>query len=337
VQETQLGKLLDRIKSLKVSTVYLQAFADPDGNGAADSVYFPNRHLPMRADLFNRVAWQLRTRTGVKVFAWMPLLSFELPPGSLSENMRVASDEHSKSKDGYPRLSPFDPKTRKLIAEIYEDLGKHAIFDGILFHDDATLNDYEDASPEALDYYRKVWGLPNSISEIRRDPVLLKEWTSQKTRYLTEFSLEIARVVRQFQPQLKTARNLYAEVALNPDSEERFAQSLPDFLSSYDYTAIMAMPYMENVEQPLPWLKGLIQEVAKRPLALQKTVFELQSIDWRTSKKVDSEMLVKQMKLLQLEGALNFGYYPDDFLNDSPSFDVIKPYFSLQVFPFTGK
>jgi poly-beta-1,6-N-acetyl-D-glucosamine N-deacetylase len=337
VQENQLGRLLDRIKSLKVTTVYLQAFADPDGNGAADSVYFPNRHLPMRADLFSRVAWQLRTRAGVKVFAWMPLLAFELPPGSLSENMRVASDENMKSKDRYPRLSPFDPKVRQLIAEIYEDLGKNAIFDGILFHDDATLNEYEDASPEALDYYSREWGLPKSISEIRRDPVLLKNWTIHKTRYLTEFSLEISNVVRQFQPQLKTARNLYAEVALNPDSEERFAQSLTDFLARYDYTAVMAMPYMENASQPLPWLKNLVMEVAKQPNALQKTVFELQSFDWRTSKKVDSQMLVKQMKLLQLQGALNFGYYPDDFMNDSPSFDVIKPYFSLQVFPFTGK
>jgi biofilm PGA synthesis lipoprotein PgaB len=337
LQEENLGKLLDRVKSMKVSTVYLQAFADPDGNGAADSVYFPNRHLPMRADLFNRVAWQLSSRANVKVFAWMPLLAFELPPGELLANDRVESVANTKSKDSYPRLSPFDPHVRQMIAEIYEDLAKHAIFDGILFHDDATLSDYEDASPQALDYYSKEWGLPKSISEIRSNPVLLKKWTRHKTRFLTEFSLELAKVVRQFQPQLKTARNLYAEVALNPDSEEWFAQSLPDFLNNYDYTAVMAMPYMENAKQPLPWLKNLVQEVAKQPQALQKTVFELQSFDWRTSKKVDSHVLAKQMKLLQLQGALNFGYYPDDFLNDSPSFEAIKPFFSLQVFPFIEK
>jgi biofilm PGA synthesis lipoprotein PgaB len=337
LQEEHLGKLLDRVKSMKVTTVYLQAFADPDGNGAADSVYFPNRHLPMRADLFSRVSWQLISRAGVKVFAWMPLLAFELPLGNQLANHRVASDANTKSKDSYSRLSPFDPKVRQLIAEIYEDLAKHAIFDGILFHDDATLSDYEDASPWALDYYSREWGLPKSISEIRRNPVFLKKWTSHKTRFLTEFSLELADVVRQFQPQLKTARNLYAEVVLNPDSEEWFAQSLPDFLNNYDYTAVMAMPYMENAEKPLSWLINLVQEVAKQPHALQKAVFELQSIDWRTSKKVDSHELAKQMKLLQLQGALNFGYYPDDFLNDSPSFDLIKPFFSLQVFPFSGK
>ncbi|WP_230369807.1 poly-beta-1,6-N-acetyl-D-glucosamine N-deacetylase PgaB [Paludibacterium denitrificans] len=55
-QEENLGKLLDRVKAMGPSVVYLQAFADPDGNGAADALYFPNRHLPMRADLFSRVA-----------------------------------------------------------------------------------------------------------------------------------------------------------------------------------------------------------------------------------------------------------------------------------------
>jgi biofilm PGA synthesis lipoprotein PgaB len=267
----------------------------------------------------------------------MPLLAFELPAGEPLAINQVKSDAKTKSKDSYPRLSPFDPKVRQLITEIYEDLAKHANFDGILFHDDATLSDFEDASPQALDYYSKEWGLPKSISEIRKNPVLLKKWTSNKTGFLTQFSLELANVVRQSHPQLKTARNLYAEVVLHPDSEEWFAQSLPSFLNNYDYTAVMAMPYMENAEQPLPWLKNLVQEVAKQPQALKKTVFELQSFDWRTSKKVDSHILAQQMKLLQLQGALNFGYYPDDFLNDSPSFDVIKPYFSLQVFPFIEK
>jgi biofilm PGA synthesis lipoprotein PgaB len=42
-QERNLGHLLDRITFLGVNTVYLQAFADPDGDGAADAVYFPSR------------------------------------------------------------------------------------------------------------------------------------------------------------------------------------------------------------------------------------------------------------------------------------------------------
>jgi poly-beta-1,6-N-acetyl-D-glucosamine N-deacetylase PgaB len=77
-QNRNLGFLLDRIKRFKINTVYLQAFADPDGDGNVDALYFPNRHLPMRADLFNRVAWQLRISSGVIGDAWMPVMAFDL-------------------------------------------------------------------------------------------------------------------------------------------------------------------------------------------------------------------------------------------------------------------
>ena len=59
-----LDALIERVATLGPSHVYLQAYADPDGDGVAEALYFPNRHLPMRADLFNRVAWQLSTRAG---------------------------------------------------------------------------------------------------------------------------------------------------------------------------------------------------------------------------------------------------------------------------------
>lgn len=77
-QDINLGKLVQRMADMGANTVFLQAFADPQGDGLVHSLYFPNRHLPVRADIFDRVAWQLRTRANVKVFAWMPVLSFGL-------------------------------------------------------------------------------------------------------------------------------------------------------------------------------------------------------------------------------------------------------------------
>ncbi|SUV88366.1 hemin storage protein [Bordetella pertussis] len=81
-QNRNLGQLIDRMKDLAPSAVYLQAFAYPKGDGDITEVYFPNRHLPMRADLFNRVAWQLKTRAGVMVYAWLPVLTFSVPPAT---------------------------------------------------------------------------------------------------------------------------------------------------------------------------------------------------------------------------------------------------------------
>jgi biofilm PGA synthesis lipoprotein PgaB len=327
-QEKNLGLLLDRIKALGVNTVYLQAYADPDGDGAADALYFPNRHLPMRADLFNRVAWQLRTRTGARVYAWMPLLAFELPASHPVAAHRVVTADGGSP--GYPRLSPFDAEARRVIKEIYEDLAKSAPIAGLLFHDDATLSDFEDASPAALQVYARDWQLSGSIQAIRADAKAMKIWTDKKTAALTAFSLELAGVVRRYQPDIRTARNLYAATVMTPESQEWFAQTLPDFLAAYDYAALMAMPYMENAADPQLWLDTLFDRVAAIPGALDKTVFELQARDWRNNQPVASTVLARQIRALRLRGAHHIGYYPDDFLVDQPAITLIQPAMSQQ-------
>ena len=81
---------------------------------------------------------------------------------------------------------------------------------------------------------------------------------------------------------MKTARNIFAEPMLNPESEAWFAQNLDDFLGAYDWTAPMAMPLMEkqSLQQSGAWLETLVATVKSRPGALDRTVFELQARDW---------------------------------------------------------
>lgn len=335
-QEANLSLLLDRIVRLRPTTVYLQAYADPDGDGVADMVYFPNRHLPLRADLFSRVAWQLRTRANVKVFAWMPVMAFRLPstdPASSHVVTVMPGAPAAASRGRYHRLSLFDPLVRKTITEIYEDLGKHAMFAGILFHDDATLSDYEDASPAALRHYQENWHMPASVQAIRQDADLRRRWTEQKTAYINAFTVSLIQTLRNYQPALMSARNLYAQPILNPASEEWFAQTLPSFLATYDYTAVMAMPYMEEANHPDQWLTQLVNTVKKQPGALKKTVFELQSHDWKNHHPISAETLVAQWRVLHLAGARHWGYYPDDFLQNQPAENVIKPAISVETFP----
>ncbi|HEV7822824.1 MAG TPA: poly-beta-1,6-N-acetyl-D-glucosamine N-deacetylase PgaB, partial [Burkholderiales bacterium] len=333
-QQANVGRLLDRIRALRVSTVYLQAFSDPDGNGQAGAVYFPNRHLPMRADLFSHVAWQLHTRALVKVYAWMPVLAFELPSTSPVAEYTVHSSNPDALSSGnrYRRLTPFSAEVRDVIGEIYEDLARHARIDGLLFHDDATLDDFEDDGPAARQTYAE-WGLPASIDAIRTDPLLLGQWTRRKSEALTAFTSELAQRVRRYQGSIKTARNLYARPVLEPQSEARFAQSLPDFLSAYDYTALMAMPFLEGVANPDAWFEMLVRKVASHPDGLARTVFELQSLDWKSGKPVAPAILAAQLRRLQRLGAVNLGYYPDDFIADHPPLAAIKPALSLQNFP----
>src|SRR5579859_7260928 len=272
-QQANIGRLLDRIRALRVTAVYLQAFSDPDGNGQADAVYFPNRHLPMRADLFSHVAWQLHTRALVSVYAWMPVLAFDLPSNNPLAELTVRSADPAAPASGgrYRRLTPFNAEVRDTIGEIYEDLARHARFDGLLFHDDATLDDFEDAGPDAQQAYA-AWGMPASIEAIRTDPSLLERWTQGKIATLIAFTGELTQRVRRYQGSIKTARNLYARPVMEPQSRMRFSQALPDFLSAYDYTALMAMPRLEGAARPDTWLETLVRKVAAQPEGLKRTV-----------------------------------------------------------------
>lgn len=323
-QEQNLGKELDRIKSMQISTVILQAYADPDGDGAADAVYFPNRHLPVRADLFNRVAWQLKTRAGVRVYAWLPVLAFVLPQDTTLSHVSTADGVDSLR---YPRLSPFDAKNVALISDVYEDLASSSHFAGILFHDDAVLSDLEDASAPALDYYASQWGLPRDIEQIRdRYP---QEFAKHKTDHLIALTQQLAAAVRQYVPMVKTARNIYAPLLIEPASEAWFAQSYPRFLQAYDYTALLAMPYLEKADDPTAWLSRVTDAVAQYPNGLDRTLFELQTVDWHSGEKVSDAELAAQIDLLLNLGARHIAYYPDDFPAGRPDMQVLRERLSL--------
>jgi poly-beta-1,6-N-acetyl-D-glucosamine N-deacetylase len=342
-QDKNLGVLVQRVRDLAINTVYLQAFADPEGTGLVRQVYFPNRELPVRADLFNRVAWQLRTRAHVRVYAWMPVLAIDF--GDKAKLQRVTAWQSGAAparpdQNNYVRLSPFDPAARQRIRALYEDLAANASFDGLLFHDDAILSDYEDASAPALDAYARA-GLPRSIAAIRADPKLLARWTSLKTDALIQFTQELATTVRRYRLPLHTARNIYARPLIEPDSAAWFAQDYDRFLAAYDYVAVMAMPRLEQVpdKDANAWLHQLATIAATRPDGMAKTVFELQSVDWRkpataAERAIPSELLAQEMRELQRWGANNLAYYPDDFLRDQPRAVTIHPAFSLQSHPY---
>jgi len=106
--EPGLNRLLEHIRALGVETVVLQAFAQPARSGRIEAVYFPNRQLPMRADLLNPVAWRIATSTQARVYASMPLEGFALDP------------------------MPEDPDAQLRVGELFEDLGKAAYFQGLL-------------------------------------------------------------------------------------------------------------------------------------------------------------------------------------------------------------
>ncbi|TAG03674.1 MAG: poly-beta-1,6-N-acetyl-D-glucosamine N-deacetylase PgaB [Betaproteobacteria bacterium] len=80
--ESALALILERTLSLKPSIVILRASGKNVGPNARGSFLFWNSVVPVSANLLNRVAWQLRTRAGVRVFV-------EDPTASMSEQDRL--------------------------------------------------------------------------------------------------------------------------------------------------------------------------------------------------------------------------------------------------------
>ncbi|WAR46868.1 poly-beta-1,6-N-acetyl-D-glucosamine N-deacetylase PgaB [Methylomonas rapida] len=324
-----LNALLERIKASGANTVFLQAYADPDGDGNADELYFPNRHLPVRRDLFNHVALQLRTKAGVKVYAWMPIMAYkaDVPLKWFVKEWREGGPKPARHI--YTRLSPFNPEARQYIGEIYEDLAKHCDFNGILFHDDGILSDFEDVSQPALDVTHKVWGLPAEFEAIHASSELRLRWAQHKTEWLGQFTDYLTDKVRYYRPYVKTARNLYALPLLKPYSEEWYAQSFPAFLKHYDYVAIEAMPFMEEADDPKKWLTELVKKTAEHPNGLDKMVFELQAVDWKKQQDIPMNVFTEQFQLLKKLGAKHIGYYPDNVHHDQPKLDALKKFFPV--------
>ena len=319
-QAKNLDKLIDRIYRYGVTTVYLQAFSDPDGDGVADALYFPNKYLPVRDDIFGRIAWQLQTRAGVKVYAWMPVLAFDLRKNVKEAEYVIDSRTGKPSTKAYLRLSPYNKQNVEIIKSIYNDLSFYAKFNGILFHDDAFLTDFEGAEGDHAEG-------------------MVSPQAKQKTQDLIQLTHQLTDALKPYflrgSYSLKTARNLYASVITNQNAEEWLAQNLKTLTDNYDTTAIMAMPYMEN-EQPISqeeayqWFVSLIENV-KTQAPLDKVLFEFQAVNWRTQKPIPESELIDWMTLLQKNHIYSYGYYPDNFLTNQPDMNKMKPYFSVNT------
>lgn len=133
-QERNLSALLDRVTALEPSHIFLEAGADPDGDGFADAAYFPTRHLPLRADLLSRVAWQLGSRAKVQVFA-------------LLQDLRLLPDQ---------------------AVQTYADLARHAAFDGLVFMQGAAQSEEDTArfvaATQVLADAARRWRAPLKIA-----------------------------------------------------------------------------------------------------------------------------------------------------------------------------
>ncbi len=126
--------------------------------------------------------------------------------------------------------------------------------------------------------------------------------------------------MRRDRPGIPIARNLFARVVLSPKAEVWYSQALENSLRNYDFTAIMAMPYMEQASDPKAFYADLVKKVLDRPGAIDRVVFELQTVDWRRDNaQLSTDEIVATIRQLYDLGAEHVAYYPDMLFQNHPA------------------
>jgi biofilm PGA synthesis lipoprotein PgaB len=333
-----LGKCIDRLVSLGVNTVFMQGFCDVQGTGNVSSLYFANSVLPVKMDFLNHAINRLKVR-GIKVYVWMPALSFELPNRQQNDELLVREFRHGqigKTTESYKRLSPFDSRSLEISRRIFRDLAANVHFDGVLFQDDVFLTDHEDFHPSAAAVFQKTLGMALTPATVQNDQIKT-QWIQLKTNTLDNYISELVRTIHIYRPTAKIARNIYSEAVTNPASQEWFAQNLEAYLRNYDYTVIMAYPQMEKIGgrwttlggrgKIKKWMQDLVDRVNIYQ-GLNKTIFKVQAFDWATDKWINEETLTNELSYLLSLGVLNVAYYPDGVTEDKPRRQDIAPIIS---------
>jgi biofilm PGA synthesis lipoprotein PgaB len=316
--ESTVTQLVARARGIDTDIIYLSGFSDKTGNHSAEALYFPNRALPVRANVLARAARLIRD-ADLAVHICMPVLGFTLPEQEKKRHLLVMESRHGNIRpvtDWYPRLSPFSPEARQLIEGIYTDLAAHVPFDGILFLNDAFLTDTEDFNLRATRYYRRM-GIrefaPEHLTDAQRTA-----WTAVKTKYINEMTLKLMQIVLKYRPRALCERALFASVLHNPDSETWFAQNFQSALRTYDRIVITVNPEGEAIDDPEDWVAELARRAKAFPFGAEKTVFQVQTYDEQRRRWLSESRIRSRLQALGREGAQHLCHYPDDITQGRP-------------------
>ncbi len=319
--DANVRSLIDRYQRLGINTIFLQAYSDPKGDGNIDSVYFYTNAAPVKAPIFDHIARKFRAE-GIYVYAWMPTLAAQwlLNDGS---NEVIAAEVGSKGS--YRRATPFSAEVRKSLHDLLSDLSMYSFLDGVVFQDDIFLNNSEDFSPAAKRVFSQNFGQPLT-AEVLKNPQLQTEWTKLKVNTLTDLTVELMGVVRQFKPYAKFARTIYPDAVMENGVQERYSQSYSQFLSTYDYTLVVpSSPREKQNLQSVQWMSDFAAAAMKQPGAADKLIFEVPTYNWEKKRWLLDNELKDYIKAIRLKGAILLGFYPDAVFNEKSGVLTLTP------------
>jgi len=260
-----VDRLVAKVRAAGANTVFLQALADPAGDGHYREAYFMNHQLPVRADIWSMVAHKFR-HAGIHVWLRAPVMNLSWEWERHPE-WRIPFRPKRRAGVQRPwhfRVSPDHPEARQAALDFFSDIAVYLPVEGILFDDDAYMAEGE---------------------RLRRNRPSTPGAKSEAIRKMIE---EVKAAVLAWRPHSAFGRNLYAPVAERDGVHPGFSQDLSQFLSDYDLTVVMAYARMEGHEKDATtWIRNLAGRLDRKAasIPLRKAgpppvMLKFQAYDW---------------------------------------------------------
>jgi biofilm PGA synthesis lipoprotein PgaB len=292
VTDGRVGRAIARVRSLGVTHVFLQALADPAGDGFLREAWFMNHQTGVRADLWAMVANRL-ARKGIKVWVRAPALNLSWVWAEQPE-WRVpcpVDPTGRRTPPWYYRLSPDLAEARAAAVDFYTDLAVYLPIRGVLFDDDAFLR----------------------ADEPLRDGEATAEAKQAAIRGLLD---EVKAAVRAWRPQCRFGRVVGEPVARSGGLRPDLAQDLEECRRADDLVVVRAAPPVSTSEAgDEVWAEGLAQAVAARSPAAGNAVaspvlLQFETRDPATGTWLTDAALEALMRGARRGGASSLGVAP---------------------------
>jgi biofilm PGA synthesis lipoprotein PgaB len=291
----RVDRLVAKIRRAGANTVFLQALADPAGDGFYREAYFMNHQLPVRADIWSMVAHKFR-HAGIRVWIRAPVLNITWEWERHPE-WRIPF-RRKRGVDGvapwYFRVSPDIPEARRAAVDFFTDIAVYLPVEGVLFDDDAFMLEGE---------------------RLRRNRSSSPAAKSEAIRSLVA---EVQAAVLAWRPDCEFGRNIYAPAAEAEGVHPKFSQDLSQYLPDYDLTVVMAYARMEgHGEDAAKWsrklaarLDRMTRQYVRREGGLPPVMLKFQAYDWSEEEWVPPGEISAGIRAAIEENIPHVGVYP---------------------------
>lgn len=147
---------------------------------------------------------------------------------------------------------------------------------------------------------------------------------------------ELNQMIHHAHPEMKTARGLVVPPVMDDQSEKTFVKKLDSVTTQFDLAILMSPSSPEGSESTNSWIYDIVPVIKKNPERLRKTFIDLNisavadTICRGNDDDSTPRLLVDQMRYLQENGVLNYGYSLDNFKTNRPDDLIVHEGLSMQ-------